>query len=105
METLVDPAIQVEEARRQHPTLRGGTLVYGARTLNEVFNDHVPHGDMLGRFVKLFCWEDCPNVGVRHEVGRLIPEAPAGLLPSGTDPDNRKSRLRRLAHNARVPSR
>lgn len=48
---------------------------------------------------------DCPGVGVRHEVGRLIPEAPARLLPSGTDPDYRKDFVRRLPHSARVPSR
>ena len=80
---------------------------------------------MLGRFAKRSYWEiylagvlcsGSPVPGrrdevredrglVRHEVGRLIPEAPAGLLPSGTDPDNRKDLLRRLAHSARVPSR
>jgi hypothetical protein len=60
--------------------------------------DRKEHGEAAGAL-------DCPDVGVGHEVGRLIPEAPAGLLSNGTDPDNRKDRLRRLAHSARVPSR
>jgi len=80
---------------------------------------------MLGRFAKRSYWEiylagvlcsGSPVPGRRdevredralvcHEVGRLIPEAPVRLLPSGADPHYRKDRLRRLAHSARVPSR